>query len=340
MSLRLPISLKAPGFWYQPQGWLARLLRPVAGIYGKRVIARMQMQGVRAGVPVVCIGNFTLGGAGKTPLALAIAEILAQAGQKPAYLTRGYGGSDRGPLVVSPDMPATRVGDEALLLAQRGLTVMSADRPAGAALAVAEGATIIIMDDGFQNPSLDKDCSIIAVDGETGIGNGLAFPAGPLRAPVHDQVPFASAVVVIGPGDAGTSVYDFARGSGLAVFRARIGLDPAAPSLRGKRVLAFAGIGRPEKFFKTLADMGAIIAGTEVFADHHAFTEEDASKIAGRAQSAKLVPVTTTKDMTRLAGGPARIGLASITQTVPIRLFFDEETELHDFLVKRFRLGG
>lgn len=340
MSNLLPISLKAPQFWYRPRGWLARLLNPIAHVYGGQVIARMRMQGTRAGVPVVCIGNFTLGGAGKTPLALEVAEILRQTGQKPAFLTRGYGGREKGPLVVTSDASADQVGDEALLLAQKGLTILSADRPAGAALAVSQGATIIVMDDGFQNPSLDKDCSIIAVDGETGIGNGMVFPAGPLRAPIHDQVPFASAVVVIGPGDAGTVVHEFARGSGLAVFRARIGLDPSAPSLRGKRVLAFAGIGRPEKFFKTLADMGAIIAATEVFADHHAFTEEDAGRIALRAQSARLVPVTTTKDMVRLSGGPARIGLASISQVVPIRLFFEEEAELHDFLVKRFRLGG
>jgi tetraacyldisaccharide 4'-kinase len=340
MSSLLPISFKAPQFWYRPRGWLARLLSPIAHIYGGRVVARMQTPGARAEVPVVCIGNFTLGGAGKTPLALEIAEILRQTGQRPAFLTRGYGGSERGPRTVLPDASPDLVGDEALLLAQKGLTVLSVDRPAGAALAVAEGATIIIMDDGFQNPSLDKDCSIIAVDGETGIGNGLVFPAGPLRAPIHDQVPFASAVVVIGPGDAGSVVHEYARGSGLAVFRARTGLDPSAPVLRGKRVLAFAGIGRPEKFFKTLADMGAIIAGTEVFADHHAFSEEDASRIALRAQSARLIPVTTTKDMVRLSGGPARDGLASISQAVPIRLFFDEEQALHDFLVKRFRLGA
>lgn len=340
MSSLLPISLRAPQFWYRPRGWLAWLLSPIASLYGGQVIARMRRPGARAEVPVVCVGNFTLGGAGKTPLAIEIAEILRQTGQKPAFLTRGYGGREKGPLVVLPEASADQVGDEALLLAQKGLTVLSRDRPAGAALAVAEGATIIIMDDGFQNPSLDKDCSIIAVDGETGIGNGMVFPSGPLRGPIHDQVPFASAVVVIGPGDAGTIVHEFARGSGLAVFRARTTVDPSAPVLRGKRVLAFAGIGRPEKFFKTLADMGAIIAATEVFADHHAFTEEDASRIALRAQSARLIPVTTTKDRVRLSGGPARIGLASISQTVPIRLVFEEERELHDFLVKRFRLGG
>ncbi|WP_454813110.1 tetraacyldisaccharide 4'-kinase [Labrys neptuniae] len=340
MSLRRLFSLKAPAFWYRPRGWLAGLLTPLARFYGGKVIARMRQPGSQVSVPVVCIGNFTLGGAGKTPLALAVADILIEAGQRPAFLTRGYGGSEKGPLVVRPDDAADKVGDEALLLARKALTVKSVDRPAGAALAIEQGASIIIMDDGFQNPSLDKDCSIIAVDGETGIGNGLSFPAGPLRADIHDQIGFASAVVVIGPGDAGTAVYDFARGSSVAVFRARIGLDPQAPSLRGKRVLAFAGIGRPEKFFKTLADMGAIIAATEVFADHHAFSEEEAARIAARAQAAKLVPVTTSKDMTRLAGGPARTGLASISEIVPIRLCFDDEEAMHDFLVKRFRLAG
>jgi tetraacyldisaccharide 4'-kinase len=329
--------LKAPKFWYSPEGWQSRLLSPLAGLHGKHVVARMSQPGQRAAVPVVCIGNFTLGGAGKTPLALAVAGLLVEAGHTPAFLTRGYGGRARGPLRVAAGALAAEVGDEALLLAQKAPTIVSVDRPAGAALAVAGGASIIIMDDGFQNPSLDKDCSIIAVDGETGIGNGMTFPAGPLRAPIHDQMPFATAVVAIGPGDAGGRVLDFGRGSGLAAFQARIGLDPSAPSLRGKRVLAFAGIGRPEKFFKTLADMGAIIAATQVFADHHPFTESDAATIAARAQAGRLIPVTTTKDMMRLDGGPARTGLASIAQSVPIRLVFEDETAVREFLNRYFR---
>ncbi|MDQ0391591.1 tetraacyldisaccharide 4'-kinase [Labrys monachus] len=330
--------LQPPRFWYRPAGWQARLLAPVAEVYGRRVVARMRQPGQRAAVPVVCIGNFTLGGAGKTPLALAVADLLAEAGYKPAFLTRGYGGSETGPLRVMPGAVAAEVGDEALLLARKAPTIVSVDRPAGAALAVSDGATIIVMDDGFQNPSLEKDCSIIAVDGETGIGNGMTFPAGPLRAPLHDQMPFVSAVVVIGPGDAGGRVLDFARGSGLAALQARIVLDPSAPVLRGKRVLAFAGIGRPEKFFKTLADMGAIIAATQVFPDHHPFTENDAMAIASRAQSGRLIPVTTTKDMVRLTGGPARTGLASITRSVPVRLVFEEENSMREFLHRHFRI--
>jgi tetraacyldisaccharide 4'-kinase len=330
--------LRPPAFWYAPSSLATRLLSPIARIYGDRVAARMAQAGSRAAVPVVCIGNFTLGGAGKTPLAMAVAEILAKAGERPAFLTRGYGGSETGPAVVRARDAAERVGDEALLLAAHALTVVSSDRVAGAAKAVDAGATVIVMDDGFQNPSLAKDCSIVAVDGETGIGNGLSFPAGPLRAPIHAQIAFASAVVVIGPGDAGKRVFDFARGSSIAAFRARIGPDASAPVLRGQRVLAFAGIGRPQKFFKTLADLGAIIAASETYPDHHAFSEADAIRIAERARAANLLPVTTSKDMTRLAGGPARDALASLTKTVPVRLSFETEATMATFLSETLRL--
>jgi tetraacyldisaccharide 4'-kinase len=334
-----PVSfLRPPAFWYGPRGTPARLLAPLARLYGERVISRMHKQGLRAEIPVLCVGNFTLGGAGKTPLAMALAELLAQADETPVFLTRGYGGRERGPVIVGPDDDSRRVGDEALLLAAQATTIVSRDRFAGAALAKSAGASIVVMDDGFQNPTLAKDCSIIAVDGETGIGNGLTFPAGPLRAALHAQMPFASAVVVIGPGDAGSRVWEFARGSSLAVFRARIGPDATAPALRGQRVLAFAGIGRPQKFFKTLADLGAVIAASEVFADHHPFTGADAIRIATRAQAAKLMPVTTAKDLMRLTGGPARDALASMTRVVPVRLTFEEEPEMLAFLRKILNL--
>jgi tetraacyldisaccharide 4'-kinase len=336
--MALDLMLRPPKFWYAAPGLATRLLSPAARVYGERVAARMALPGTRVDVPVLCIGNFTLGGAGKTPLAIAIANLLRPTGVSPAFLTRGYGGSERGPLLVGSEAEASRVGDEALLLAEHAPTVVSADRVAGARRAIEAGAKLIIMDDGFQNPSLAKDCSVIAVDGETGIGNGLSFPAGPLRAPLHSQTPFASAVVVIGPGDAGGRVAEFARGSGLAVFRARIGPEPHAPQLRGRRVLAFAGIGRPQKFFKTLADLGAIIAASEVFPDHHPFSEADAIRIAERARTGKLLPVTTVKDMTRLMGGPARTALASLTATVPVKLSFEDAMAVLRFLQESLRL--
>jgi tetraacyldisaccharide 4'-kinase len=340
MNARWQLRLRAPAFWQQPPGLVARLLNPVATRYGDHVIWRMDQTGARAGVPVLCIGNFTLGGAGKTPLAMVIAELLRKAGEKPAFLTRGYGGSVRGPVLVNEQDTAERVGDEALLLAAVAPTIVAADRVAGANAAKQAGASILVMDDGFQNPTLVKDCSIVVVDGETGIGNGLTFPSGPLRAPLYAQMPFASAVVVIGPGDAGTRVLQFARGSGCEIFRARLGVEGSAPPLQGKRVLAFAGIGRPQKFFKTLAELGAVIVASEVFADHHPFSERDAARIAMRAQNEKLIPVTTTKDMTRLAGGPARHALASMTKVVPVRLILDDEAAMLRFLQRMFKLKG
>lgn len=324
--------LKAPRFWYETPDLAAKMLGPVARHYGERVAARMARPGERIGIPVVCIGNFTVGGAGKTPLALTIAGMLADLGMTPFFLTRGYGGTVQGPVLVGAGHGAVDVGDEALLLARQAPTVVSADRVSGARLALAEGADIVVMDDGFQNPSLAKDCTIVAVDGETGIGNGLTFPAGPLRASIHAQMPLASAVVIVGTGTAGARVEEFARGSGRDVFSARIALARGAPDLRGKRVLAFSGIGRPQKFFKTLADLGAVIAATEVFPDHHAFTEADATRIAMQAQSRGLLPVTTSKDKVRLGGGAARDALASLTLDVPVTLILDDNQGMLRFL--------
>lgn len=325
-------ELSQPGFWQQPPGLLARILSPLAGLYGGLVARRMAAPGRRLGIPVICVGNFTLGGAGKTPLAISIARMLAEAGERPTFLTRGYGGSTRGPLLVDAADTAATVGDEPLLLARIAPTVVSADRLAGAKLAVASGATVIVMDDGFQNPDLAKDVAIIAVDGGFGIGNGLSFPAGPLRAPLHAQTPLASAVVVIGHGEPGERVAAYCRGAARPVFSAR--LEPVgAAALAGRRVLGFAGIGRPEKFRRTLLDLGADVAGFQGFSDHHRYSEADAAALATRAQAEKLLPVTTEKDLVRLAGGPARIALASMAATVPVRLVFDDTAGFRKLLL-------
>ncbi|MFN8831840.1 MAG: tetraacyldisaccharide 4'-kinase [Labrys sp. (in: a-proteobacteria)] len=336
--MRVPrLFTRPPAFWQRrTPGLVARLLSPIGQVYGARVAARMARAGRRVEVPVLCVGNFTLGGSGKTPMALAIAELLIEAGERPVFLTRGYGGSIRGPALVDTDDRADRVGDEPLLLARLAPTIVAADRVAGAQRAIEAGASVIIMDDGFQNPSLAKSGAIVVVDGEAGIGNGLSFPAGPLRAPLYAQTPFATAVVIIGPGEAGERVAAYARGAARPVFRAA--LEPAAaPDLAGRRVLAFAGIGRPEKFQATLAAMGAEIAAFEAFPDHHPYSEAEAVALATRAQAERLLPVTTEKDHARLSGGPARKALASMSLPVPVGIRFEDEAGIRRLLLGLLR---
>src|SRR5690348_11683549 len=193
--------MREPAFWWDPDGgrwWL----QPFAGAYGIAAAMRMRSAGRRAGVPVVCLGNLTVGGAGKTPAAIAVARLLLTARERPFFLTRGYGGRLRGPVRVDPAAHgATDVGGEPLRLARLAPAIVARERVAGAVAARRDGATVIVMDDGFQNPSLVKDLSILVVDGRRGIGNGRMIPAGPLRAPLDTQMTRAQALVVIGPAD-------------------------------------------------------------------------------------------------------------------------------------------
>lgn len=321
--------MRAPAFWWRASSPLSILLRPASLAYGFVAGRRMRRGGAHAEVPVVCIGNFTAGGAGKTPTAIAVAGLMRAMGEAPVFLSRGYGGTRRGPIRVTDPDTAAEVGDEPLLLAAFAPTIVSRDRPAGAALAARQGATVIVMDDGLQNPSLAKDLSLAVVDGAAGIGNGLPLPAGPLRAPMRVQWRKVDAVLVIGPGPAGERVMADARARGVPAYRGRLVPDPAAATrLKGQRVLAFAGIGRPDKFFETLAECGATVEVARAFPDHHAFT---AAEIAGLHEEAKargLHLVTTEKDAARLAGSPMRSGVL----TLPVHLHLDDPGALRTLL--------
>src|SRR5437667_724824 len=211
--------MREPAFWWRAPGWQVGLLAPAAAVYGAVAGRRLARQGRRAGAPVVCIGNPTLGGAGKTPTALAMARLLAEAGERPVLLSRGYGGALAGPLLVDPARHrAVDVGDEPLLLAQVAPTIVARDRVKGAAAALAAGAGVIVMDDGFQNPSLAKDFSVLMVDSRRGIGNGRCFPAGPLRAPLAAQLGRAHAVVVVGSSGGASGVMAAACACKIPVF--------------------------------------------------------------------------------------------------------------------------
>ncbi|MBT5570032.1 MAG: tetraacyldisaccharide 4'-kinase, partial [Alphaproteobacteria bacterium] len=290
--------MKAPEFWYEKDGSLAAsLLAPAAAIYD--LASRLTRAGTEpqtCNAKVICVGNLVAGGAGKTPVSLALAVLLPEA--ETAFLTRGYGGREPGPLRVDADTHSSRdVGDEALLLARAAPTWVSRNRLNGAGAASKSGARIIIMDDGFQNPSLNKDISLVVVDGATGFGNGRVMPAGPLRETIPHGLARADAVVIVGDDTAGTA----ARIADQApVFMARLVPDLVAQPLAGRRVLAFAGIGRPQKFFETLRDMGCEIVGTREFADHQPYTPEQIMKICEDAAALDAAPVTTEKDLVRL----------------------------------------
>ncbi|SDN97374.1 lipid-A-disaccharide kinase [Methylobacterium phyllostachyos] len=305
--------MRPPRFWTAgPDHPLARVLAPAGATYGALVARRMDRAGERAGCPVLCLGNFTLGGAGKTPAALAVAALLAELGRTPAFLSRGYGGRNAGPVHVDPVRhTAAEVGDEPLLLARQAPTIVARHRPAGAALCRSLGADAIVMDDGLQNPSLTKALSLAVIDGGVGLGNGLPFPAGPLRAPLARQWPHVGGVIVIGDGRPGDRIAAAADDRTLPVYRAR--LIRHSDDFAGRRCLAFAGIGRPEKFFTTLAEAGAEIVGRRVFPDHHPYRDGDLAALAAAARRLGAELVTTEKDAVRLPPHiAARIGVLRV----------------------------
>lgn len=324
--------MREPAFWWRPGA--GKLLDPLGAIYGAAAAQRMEQPGAKAGVPVVCVGNLTVGGAGKTPAALAIGHLLLQMRERPFFLSRGYGGRLAGPVRVDPGFHhAAEVGDEPLLLARLAPTIIARDRVAGARTARKGGANVIVMDDGFQNPSLAKDASVVVVDGTRGIGNGRVLPAGPLRAPLEVQIKQTRAVVIVGPRDGAPRVEQAARRYGVPVFHAR--LDPDRGSLAalgGRKVLAFAGIGNPDKFFATLTEAGVAVAERARFADHHRYTAAEAGALLGRADAAGLVLMTTEKDHVRLAGDPALAKLAARANTLPVRLVIEDQDRFRDIV--------
>ena len=316
--------MREPAFWWQPGR--GSLLSPLAAIYGAAAWLRMRSQGRRADVPVICLGNLTVGGAGKTPAALAVAHLLLAARERPFFLSRGYGGRLTGPVRVNPPVhSAADVGDEPLMLTRLAPTVVARNRVKGAKFAQFAGASVIVMDDGFQNPSLAKDFAVLVVDGLRGIGNGRVIPAGPLRAPLEIQIAHAHALVVVGPPAGATAVVDAARRYGVAVFHGRLEPDRNVVAALGRRkVLAFAGIANPEKFFATLAEAGIAVAERLSFPDHHRYTAAEAQTLIARAGAASLMLLTTEKDLVRLAGDPHLAALAGRATALPVRLVIEE----------------
>ena len=314
----------APEFWWLRRSLAAYALAPLGAAYGRAAARRMMAPGVSVDLPVICVGNLVVGGAGKTPTAVALAAICKKLNLRPGFLLRGYGGTERGPLVVNRSVHrAAEVGDEALLLARHAMTVVAADRPAGARLLSRLGVDLIVMDDGLQNPSLKKDLSLVVVDAARGVGNGFVFPAGPLRAPLAAQIRRTDALVVLGTGPGGPAVRLAAR-AGLPILRGHI--EPLRRrGLRRTAYLAFAGIADPEKFYAALRGAGAEVAETRDFPDHHLFTEAECEAILADAARLDLTPITTEKDMMRLLGRTgAAERLSTAAETFPVRTRFEE----------------
>lgn len=316
--------MRAPGFW-RDDGAAARLLSPLGVLYGGIARGRLANAAPRANLPTVVVGGLTAGGDGKTPLAIALAQRLGAMGEQPAILTRGYGRkrSEAFPFAVDLDRhDADDVGDEALLLARVAPTIVCADRIASAALAERLGASVIVLDDGFHSHRLAPDLTLIAIDSNYGAGNGRCLPAGPLRAPLGAQLAAADMLVVIGEGAPGR---DIAARANVPVVAAHLVCDPdAAEAIRGARVVAFAGVARPEKFFDLLERCGADVVARLSFGDHRRFTERDYATLSKlrRQHGARLV--TTEKDAARIGDRLATLGV----ETAPVTLAFDDAAVL------------
>lgn len=317
--------MKTPAFWYRGAGLAAWALAPAGALYG--LAGRLRMASAaprRVGAPVLCVGNLVAGGAGKTPVGLAVAEALAARGARPAFLTRGHGGREAGPLKVNVTRHgAADVGDEALLLAAAAPCWVARDRVAGARAAVADGASVLVMDDGFQNPGLAKDRSILVVDGAVGFGNGHLIPAGPLREPVARGLARADALVLLGEDLNGVEAR---LGGRIPVLHGWLEPDEIA-NWAGRRLLAFAGIGRPEKFFATLEGLGARVVERIGFADHHPYRPEEIMALLDRAAALGAEPVTTAKDAVRL---PA--SLRPLVRVLPVRVAWRDAAALRRLL--------
>ncbi|MEQ8195115.1 MAG: tetraacyldisaccharide 4'-kinase [Rhodospirillales bacterium] len=322
--------MRTPEFWYETEPTvLARALKPAGCLL--QCAGRLRNATARswqAFVPVLCVGNAVAGGAGKTPVAQSLARLLIERGRKPHFLSRGYGGSLGGPVRVDPARHTSKdVGDEALLLARIAPTWVARNRRKGCQAATLDDADVIVMDDGLQNPGIHKTVSLLVVDGTYGFGNHCLLPAGPLREPVEQALARADAVAILGADQAGVTAEIKALDPAKPVLHARLAPGPDADRLPGQRVLAFAGIGLPEKFFAQLRVLGCEIAATRAFADHHAYTARDIAALREQAEALNARLITTEKDAVRLSD-ESRRGVI----VLPVSVVWQDEFAVEDIL--------
>jgi tetraacyldisaccharide 4'-kinase len=320
---------EAPPFWWKKGDLRAWLLSPASLIYGYFASRNMKnAKRAEVEVPVICVGNFTVGGAGKTPTVITLAKAAKARGLKPGVLSRGYGGSMDRTTVVDPDHHRAKdVGDEPLLIAREALTVITRKRLEGARMLISEGADIIIMDDGFQSAALKFDYALMVVDSVRGIGNGFLVPAGPVRAPTTLQLVYASALLKLGNGAGADPFIRVAARSGKPVFEGSVEPVGDADAIDGKRVLAFAGIADPKKFYRTVQSLGAEIVTKRSFGDHQHLSDDEIDDILSTAEKKELTIVTTAKDAVRLRGHHGRAQeLAEKITVIDVEMAFDSPT--------------
>ncbi len=315
--------MRTPGHW-KNINLLSVLLWPFGCLYGLATACRIRSaKPGKVKAKVICIGNLTAGGTGKTPVAISLAAMLQKRGLSPCFITRGYGGTLQDVLVEPQIHTACQVGDEPLLLARQAPVVVNRDRYQGACKAVSNGADYILMDDGFQNPGLYKDLSLLVVDGGFGFGNGMCIPAGPLREFKNQGLSRADAIIIIGEDK-----FDLAgKFHGLPVFKGRV--VPVMPGKKTGKVIAFAGIGRPEKFYQSLREVGFEIVAAHDFPDHHFYTETELSRLIKEAQETGAGLYTTLKDIVKI---PAR--LWPHFNTLDITIEWQNPDDLCEFLIK------
>lgn len=330
---------ETPSFWYEKPNLQAWLLWPLSIAYNRAATLKMfSAPSAAVEAPVLCIGNFVAGGGGKTPTSLALVNALKARGYKPGFLSRGYGGRINSATIVDVSKyNALDVGDEPLLLAKEATTVISADRIAGARLLVESGCDFVVMDDGFQNPSLQKDYSLVVVDSRRGIGNGFTIPAGPLRVAVESQLIKADAVLIVGDDTGADQIIRQTARSGRPVYHSKLVMDK--PSQWKKRsVIAFAGIADPEKFFESLRRVGANLTQIRPFGDHHYFHKDEISELLDRAKLMNSELVTTAKDYVRLLGmGKDHEKLAEQTSVVHVKLKFEDKNTMNIIIDKALK---
>ena len=298
------MASEAPPFWWEKPDWRAMLLSPLSAVYG--AVAQRRMDNAKPDMidlPVLCVGNLTVGGGGKTPSSVAIANAAKRMKLKPGVVSRGYGGIGTGARIVDAEHDLARhVGDEPLLIAQHVPVAVSANRLAGARLLQEQGVNFIILDDGFQSMRLRSDFNLVVVDARRGIGNGHVIPGGPLRAPVLPQLRHADAVLRVGDGDAADAIIRQAAKAGKAIYVAAT-IPAKKMQLSGKRMLAFAGIADPEKFYDSVTRAGGVISLARNWPDHHFYADDELSELYNTAQAGDLIMVTTEKDAMRLRNG-------------------------------------
>ena len=323
--------MKQPRFWYEKHvHFFSHVLKPLGLLYSTTTKLRILFcKPWAAQIPIICVGNLVVGGSGKTPTAIAIAELLIRKGLRVHFLSRGYGRSTFGAFKVDPNLhDVATVGDEPLLLAQIAPTWVSNNRRSSAKLAAQEGAQIIVMDDGFQNPEIHKDLSLLTIDGVSGFGNNLVLPAGPLRENIHSGLARANAVLIIGPDKYGIEkIISNSENKALSLLHGNFKPHDNFKHLQDKKVFGFAGIGQPKKFFQSLKDVGLLLTGTMEFNDHHIYSASEIHYLIDKAKKLEAQLITTSKDLTRI-----NKELASNILEFPIKLEWEDPKAVENLL--------